>query len=416
MAVALLSSSSISSTGGSVLLLWCRLVPGPSSAPGRDEGTVLVAAGSGGGSTSEGSPHCSHEWELFATACCSQAGPLIAYSLLWLICPIGDALPTGSSAPAPPICRTYIWSHTTLQLSGAPGVSQLKHFLSGVPWRPNSSTCSVVSPGAHPFLVSLQLPTLFPSSWWPRYGHSNSWSWKSPTQAEGGNLDPDLNSAFVTYAAILAEAFPARTKDLMAYSRLIVRKASSGNGKGWLSYDRMFRQNAAANLSLSWANLDPSLHSSFCLGSEPPPMACSLCNELDHRVDDCALFRNSYSVATPSSPSSQGFVWLETCPQESQRAPGSACRGTVAIACCQARASSHMNATPATRITWQRIVPSPQQTQCLGGLSDPRALSPQLRALAHTAGDAWLYLLMYINLFFHLWFSLPHCDYNWWFA
>ncbi len=103
----------------------------------------------------------------------------------------------------------------------------------------------------------------------------------------------------MTYAAILAEAFPARTKDLMAYSRLIVRKASSG--KGWLSHDRMFRQNAAANRSLSWANLDPSLHSSFCLGSEPPPMVCSLCNELDHRVDDCALFRNSYSMATPSA-------------------------------------------------------------------------------------------------------------------
>ena len=85
------------------------------------------------------------------------------------------------------------------------------------------------------------------------------------------------------------------------YSRLIVREASRGSGKGWLSYDRIFRQNAAANPSLSWANLDPSLHSSFCLGSEPPPMVCSLCNELDHRVEDCALSRNPPSIASPSA-------------------------------------------------------------------------------------------------------------------
>ena len=105
-------------------------------------------------------------------------------------------------------------------------------------------------------------------------------------------------SAFVTYAAIVAEAYPGRTKDLLAYSRLIVREASRGNGKGWLSYDRIFRQNAAANPSLSWANLDPSLHSSFCLGSEPPPLVCSMCNELDHKVDDCAL--SKHPAATPA--------------------------------------------------------------------------------------------------------------------
>ena len=104
-------------------------------------------------------------------------------------------------------------------------------------------------------------------------------------------------SAFTTYTAIVSEAHPSRTKELLAYMRLMVREARRSNNKGWLCYDRIFRQNAAANPSLSWANLDPSLHSSFCLGSEPPPMVCSLCNELDHKTEDCAL-----SVPAPNQP------------------------------------------------------------------------------------------------------------------
>ena len=84
-------------------------------------------------------------------------------------------------------------------------------------------------------------------------------------------------SAFVTYAAIVSEAHPSRT-----------------NNKGWISYDRIFQQNAATNPSLSWANLDPSLHSSFCLGNEPPHTVCSLCNELDHKSNECALAKPSH--------------------------------------------------------------------------------------------------------------------------
>ena len=90
----------------------------------------------------------------------------------------------------------------------------------------------------------------------------------------------------------MAEAHPTRIKDLLAYQRLIVREAKQGN-KGWISYDRIFRQNAAANPALHWDSLDPSLHSSFCIGNEPPPTVCSHCNELDHCSDECALAKPS---------------------------------------------------------------------------------------------------------------------------
>ena len=118
-------------------------------------------------------------------------------------------------------------------------------------------------------------------------------------------------SAFSTYTAIIAEAYPARTKELLAYMRLMVREASRGNSKGWLAYDRIFRQNAAANPSLSWANMDPSLHSSLCLGTESPPLVCSLCNKLDHKAEDCALYKQPTAFSPTSVPPPKDTF---TCP------------------------------------------------------------------------------------------------------
>lgn len=113
-------------------------------------------------------------------------------------------------------------------------------------------------------------------------------------------------SAFVTITAIMVEAHPSCAKDLLAYQRLIVREAKRGN-KGWLSYDRIFRQNAAANPALRWDSLDPSLHSYVCIGNEPPPTVCAHCNELDHKSDDCAL-------AKPSQSSPRGEAWQAAIP------------------------------------------------------------------------------------------------------
>ena len=92
--------------------------------------------------------------------------------------------------------------------------------------------------------------------------------------------------AFITYTAILADHVPYCTRELLAYMRLIIREARRSSDNGWLNYDRIFRQNAAANPLLSWANLDPSLHASFC--SKSSRSTCSLCNEPDHWADECA--------------------------------------------------------------------------------------------------------------------------------
>ena len=98
--------------------------------------------------------------------------------------------------------------------------------------------------------------------------------------------------AFVTYSAIVAEAYPSRINHLLAYQRLIVREAKQ---EGIKAGYRM--------IVYSGRTLQPILPStgialySFCIGNEPPSTVCSYCNELDHKSEDCAL-------AKPSQPSS----------------------------------------------------------------------------------------------------------------
>ena len=90
---------------------------------------------------------------------------------------------------------------------------------------------------------------------------ANVWNDLCPKQREISSILTWV-SAFVTYTAVVAAAHPDRVKDLLAYLRLIMREAWRTQGKGWLSYDCIFRQNAASNPALRWANLDTSLHSS----------------------------------------------------------------------------------------------------------------------------------------------------------
>ena len=151
----------------------------------------------------------------------------------------------------------------------------------------------------------------------------------------------------------------------------MVREASRGNSKGWLAYNRIFCQNAAANPSLSWANLDPSLHSSFCLGTEPPPLVCSLSNELDQKTEDCALFKQLTAFLPTCalhlrtlSPALQAAL-----PDRNPLIRRFASCGTAISACCLARVSSCTSVIHATRTIWQRTVPSHHRTLCLSAQS-----------------------------------------------
>ncbi len=84
----------------------------------------------------------------------------------------------------------------------------------------------------------------------------------------------------------------------MVYAQLIVRESLRHGGKSWLTYDKVFRQQAALDGSLRWNELHPAILASTMLVS-PLPSAqapqgragtfCSLCQGVDHQADQCAL-------------------------------------------------------------------------------------------------------------------------------
>ena len=72
--------------------------------------------------------------------------------------------------------------------------------------------------------------------------------------------------AFSVYCLILVSYFPHRWKDLLQYQLLILRTYRQFSGRVWLSYDRAFRENAAATNLTDWSQLNSTLFSFHSAG------------------------------------------------------------------------------------------------------------------------------------------------------
>ena len=101
---------------------------------------------------------------------------------------------------------------------------------------------------------------------------------------------------FLAYLAL--RCMDKETRERLVYAQLIMREALRQGGKGWLTYDKVFRQQAAINRSLKWNKLHPAILASTVLSSPPvtaqaaPGLSgafCSICQGVDHRADQCAL-------------------------------------------------------------------------------------------------------------------------------
>ena len=133
----------------------------------------------------------------------------------------------------------------------------------------------------------------------PLLGHPS----KQTEQREIGSLITWV-STFSTYVAIVSVAHPERVCDMLAYMRLIVREAHKHGGRGWLTYDAVFRRNQQGTAQY-WNILDPSLHTAYIAGqSLPSRVPCRHCNETDHSMDECAL-----APMVPAVRSSQREPW-----------------------------------------------------------------------------------------------------------
>ena len=102
---------------------------------------------------------------------------------------------------------------------------------------------------------------------------------------------PSLISWLYCFNAYVAVRTPDRlTRDMLAYSRILIREALRHGGSGWLEYDHVFRRQLAITPSMPWNTLEPSLQAATVLGQRTSSGTfCTNCQECDHAAYQCAL-------------------------------------------------------------------------------------------------------------------------------
>ena len=100
---------------------------------------------------------------------------------------------------------------------------------------------------------------------------------------------PSWLYCFLTYVSVLSSDPVVR--DRLTYARLIIREALRHGGRGWLDYDRLFRQQAALDSSIAWNAINTSLLASTVLGQRLSSVGqcCAICHGFDHSQAQCAL-------------------------------------------------------------------------------------------------------------------------------
>jgi len=79
------------------------------------------------------------------------------------------------------------------------------------------------------------------------------------------------SEAFSIYALILCTYFPHRWIDLCKYKLLILRTYRQFGGLGWLSYDKEFREQAAAERLTDWSAMNVQVYNFNTAGAQVRP-------------------------------------------------------------------------------------------------------------------------------------------------
>ena len=105
-------------------------------------------------------------------------------------------------------------------------------------------------------------------------------------------------------AAVLGARYPASASNFWAYLRRIVRCARTFDCQNWVTYDSLYRRQAAATRSLSWATEDQSLYNESFSGRAKPVARCKVCLSEYHSSDACPDAPR-FLVGQPDAPASQ---------------------------------------------------------------------------------------------------------------
>ena len=85
---------------------------------------------------------------------------------------------------------------------------------------------------------------------------------------------------FMAYSAILLSKFPDKLVEVMAYGKMIIKEAGRHGGEGWKVYDTLFRQMLAADKTIPWSKLNPTLYATtFLAMRDSHSCQCSICME-----------------------------------------------------------------------------------------------------------------------------------------
>lgn len=89
---------------------------------------------------------------------------------------------------------------------------------------------------------------------------------------------------FNTYIAVVLIKEPTRAKDLLAYSSMIAKASSEYEKEAWLGYDRLFRQQAAAEPAMfpNWGEINPSIWTQH-FSMVTARIGCGDCGSKEHR-------------------------------------------------------------------------------------------------------------------------------------
>lgn len=94
---------------------------------------------------------------------------------------------------------------------------------------------------------------------------------------------------FASYVSVLAQSYPGKISQLMAYMCTIIRIEKDFEDNAWQNYDVAFRRQAACTKSLEWGMIDPTLYSMALTGHSKRKERCGYCFSADHRTAGCPI-------------------------------------------------------------------------------------------------------------------------------
>ena len=111
--------------------------------------------------------------------------------------------------------------------------------------------------------------------------------------------------SFCTFIAIVATKHPEKYQELLAYHATVLSEALRFGCRGWLSYDKMFREHVEKEPHSNWAMLHPMFYSLTFLSQRVDALTCPRCMGPDHLKTDCALASLEPAVEQPRNRDSR---------------------------------------------------------------------------------------------------------------